>query len=129
MLKRDFQPPALRGGLTQQSRRLAVAGLGGRRVIGSSHDNYGLDEYDDDDLDFIDDGPLDDDGTSQQKNNWKTALRGITGYDPALYMDKDEGEACESSWTQQEQEEIRSSRIAAVEDAIELKKLQVCLQV
>lgn len=91
------------------------------------YDPYGLDEMDDEDLDFIDDSSIEPKYSASPNTDcpkWRAALRGITGYNPALYGD-DEGEACESSWRQQEQEELQSARVAAEEDAVELKKLQV----
>jgi hypothetical protein len=77
------------------------------------------DDFDEEDLSFIDDGPVE--GIN---NKWKEELRGITGYNPTQYLENDE-EACESSWIQQEAEEIRSARIAAHEDAVEFKRIQV----
>lgn len=85
-------------------------------------DPYGLDEYDQEDLDFIDDGPIVQEETPR---DWRRALRGITGYNPSAFVGaEDDGEAAEASLNEQQFEERRSARIAAVEDAIELKRIQ-----
>jgi len=78
----------------------------------SDNDYYDLsEEEDEDDDDFIDD--------SEPVENISKYIRKITGYDRRLYDDSDDDNRhMESSYSQIEKEELRSSRIAREEDRI-----------
>eukprot|EP01071_Lankesteria_metandrocarpae_P001280 Lankesteria_metandrocarpae@DN1440_c0_g1_i1.p1 len=74
-----------------------------------------------DDLDgFIDDAPFD-------GNDWQSALRSVTGYNPSAYTantnadDDDDDNMMESSMFEQANEEKKAARIARREDAEQLK--------
>merc|ERR1712150_370439 len=84
----------------------------GEEDVMSDYDDYDLSEdEDEDDADFIDD--------SEPVANVSKYIRKITGYDRRLYDDSDEDDRrMESSYSQIEKEEARSSRIAREEDRI-----------
>ena len=81
--------------------------------------DYESEEYESSDLDgFI----VDDEG---QDPDARSMLRSITGYDPSSYRDIDREQIEESNATYVLQEEKRSSYLANMEDAAELKKQQL----
>eukprot|EP01069_Polyplicarium_translucidae_P003008 Polyplicarium_translucidae@DN2187_c0_g1_i2.p2 len=86
-----------------------------RRECGFSR--YGVEGYDwtDEDRAFIDDGG---DGNDE----WRRALRDVTRYDPASFAD--DGDVAVASAGQIYAEERRSSKIAANEDAAELRRIE-----
>ena len=80
--------------------------------------DYESEEYESDLDGFI----VDDEG---QDPDARSMLRSITGYDPSSYRDIDRERIEESNATYVLQEEKRSSYLANMEDAAELKKQQL----
>lgn len=94
-----------------------------RRIHGNSqleeedlYGDYDLDEDDEDYSDFIDD--------SEYAGDVSKHIRSIFNYDRRRYSDSDDDDLAkmESSYSQIEKEEARSSRIAKIEDAYEKMK-------
>ncbi|XP_054712396.1 protein SPT2 homolog [Uloborus diversus] len=84
--------------------------------------NYRIesDEEDDDDddmSDFIDDG-------SQNDEDYSKYIQEIFGYDKSRYEDDDDDEVMESSYSQVQQEEVRSAKLGYLEDLEEERKLR-----
>ena len=81
--------------------------------------DYSSEEEEESDLEgFI----VDDEGEDAQA---RSMLRSITGYDPSSYKDIDRERIDESNASYVLQEEKRSSYLANMEDAAELKKQQM----
>lgn len=85
-----------------------------KRRIESDDDD---DDDDEDDMsDFIDDGPCYDDV------NYSEHIKEIFRYDRSKYIDEDDDDIMESSYAEQEKEEIRSAKLGYLEDLEDMRQ-------
>lgn len=77
-------------------------------------------EWDKDDLDFIDDGPLEEDDMS-----WREELRSATGYDPTLFKNDPLLECGVATADMEMREERFSTKVGAKEDEVQRKLIQM----